>query len=382
MTGGAAGTSKGVDATLAMVHLGGPPIEQVGVSVYTIPTDAPESDGTMAWDRTTIVIVQPEAGGTRGLGYSYADASAARLIAERFSPILLGRSSFDIAGTWSSLVGSVRNVGRPGIAATAISAVDNALWDLKARLLGVSLVDLLGSAREAIPAYGSGGFCSYGDDRLAAQLGGWADDGFRFVKMKIGREPGRDPVRVDVARNAIGDDVELFVDANGAFDRSRALATAAAMADEHVTWFEEPVSSDDVEGLRLLRDRAPAGMSIAAGEYGWDQFAFRRLLESGAVDVLQADATRCLGITGFQMATALCEAFNVPLSSHCAPALHASLTCAARPAVHLEWFHDHVRIEQLLFDGAPVARAGVVTPDRRRPGLGFELKTPDAAPYL
>jgi L-alanine-DL-glutamate epimerase-like enolase superfamily enzyme len=359
-----------------------PPIDGLRVSAYTIPTDAPESDGTIAWDRTTIVIVEPEAGGIRGLGYSYADATAARLIADNFLPVVLGRNAFDIASIWSSMVGSVRNIGRAGIAATAISAVDNALWDLKARLLGVSLVDLLGSSREAIPAYGSGGFCSYGDDRLAGQLGGWADDGFRFVKMKIGREPRRDPARVGIARKAIGDDVELFVDANGAFDRSRALGTATSYADQHVTWFEEPVSSDDVDGLRFLRDRAPAGMAIAAGEYGWDQFHFRRLLEAGAVDVLQADATRCLGVTGFQMAAPLCEAYNAPLSSHCAPALHASLTCAARPAVHLEWFHDHVRIEQMLFDGAPVVRAGVVSPDVSRPGIGLELKTRDAAPYL
>jgi L-alanine-DL-glutamate epimerase-like enolase superfamily enzyme len=360
----------------------GPPIDGLRVSAYTVPTDAPESDGTIAWDRTTIVIVEPEAGGIRGLGYSYADPTAARLIADNFSSIVLGRNAFDISAIWSSLVGAVRNIGRPGIAATAISAVDNALWDLKARLLGVSLVDLLGSAREAIPVYGSGGFCSYSDERLASQLGDWADDGFRFVKMKIGREPSCDRGRVGVARKAIGADVELFVDANGAFDRSGALATAAAMADRRVTWFEEPVSSDDVEGLRFLRDRAPAGMAIAAGEYGWDQFHFRRLLEAGAVDVLQADATRCLGITGFRMAAALCEAFNMPLSSHCAPALHVALTCAARPAVHLEWFHDHVRIEQMLFDGVPVARGGVVSPDPRRPGIGLELKTPDAAPYL
>lgn len=361
---------------------GGPTIDKVKVSVYTIPTDAPESDGTLAWDRTTLVIVEPRAAGIQGIGYSYADANAARLIVDTLASVVLGRNAFDIAATWSSMVGSVRNIGRPGIAATAISAVDNALWDLKARLLGLPLVHLLGSAREAIPAYGSGGFCSYGDARLAAQLGGWAEDGFRFVKMKIGRELARDPGRIDVARNAIGDDLELFVDANGAFDRSRALGTAAAMADRRVTWFEEPVSSDDVDGLRFLRDRAPAGMAIAAGEYGWDQFDFRRLLEAGAVDVLQADATRCLGITGFQMAAALCEAYAVPLSSHCAPALHVSLTCAVRPAVHLEWFHDHVRIEQLLFDGAPVVRAGLVSPDTGRPGVGLELRTRDAAPYL
>jgi L-alanine-DL-glutamate epimerase-like enolase superfamily enzyme len=359
-----------------------PALDSIRVDAYTIPTDRPESDGTLAWDRTTIVIVRARAGGAVGLGYTYGDRNAGRLAAESLAPLLLGRPAFDVAAHWSAMVGSVRNLGRPGLAATAISAVDNALWDLKARLLGVPLVDLLGSARAAIPGYGSGGFCSYDDGRLASQLGGWVEAGFRRVKMKVGREPERDPHRVDVARGAIGDEVELFVDANGAHDSAGALLAAKQFDERDVRWFEEPVSSDDLEGLRLLRDRAPAGMAIAAGEYGWDQFHFRRLLEAGAVDVLQADATRCLGVTGFLMAAALCEAHNVPLSAHCAPALHVHLTCATRPSVHLEWFHDHVRIEQLLFDGAPRPQDGQLRPDPSRPGLGLELRERDAEPYL
>ncbi|HEY3522846.1 MAG TPA: enolase C-terminal domain-like protein [Candidatus Limnocylindrales bacterium] len=371
-----------VAASIDRIAGPGPAIDRLAVSAYTIPTDAPESDGTYAWDRTTIVIVEPEAAGVRGLGYSYADVTAARLIADTLAERVVGLDAFDVSAAWSAMVGAVRNIGRPGIAATAISAVDNALWDLKARILGVSLADLLGRDRDAIPGYGSGGFCSYSDERLARQLGGWAEQGFRFVKMKVGREPSADPHRVDVARAAIGDDVGLFVDANGAFDRNRALAFAEVFAERGITWFEEPVSSDDVDGLRLLRDRSPAGIAIAAGEYGWDQFRFRRLLEAGAVDVLQADATRCLGTTGFLMAAALCEAHDVPLSAHCAPSLHVPLTCAARPAVHLEWFHDHVRIEHLLFEGAPEPRDGLLAPDLDRPGLGLELRRADAEPYL
>ncbi len=360
----------------------GPTVTAIRAEAYTIPTDRPESDGTLAWDRTTIVVVHAEAGSAKGLGYSYADASAASLITSTLADVVVGRDVADVAGAWWAMLRHVRNVGRQGIAATAISAVDAALWDLKARWLDISLIELLGAVRPSIPAYGSGGFCSYDDATLRGQLGGWADDGFRFVKMKIGREPDRDPHRVDVARSAIGPDVELFVDANGAHDRSGALATAEWLGARGVTWFEEPVSSDDLDGLRLLRDRAPAGMAIAAGEYAWDVFAFRRLLEAGAVDVLQADATRCLGPSGFLAAAALCEAHNVPLSSHCAPSLHAPLLCAVGPGVHLEWFHDHVRIEQRLFDGAAVASGGAVTPDRSRPGLGLELKVADARPYL
>jgi L-alanine-DL-glutamate epimerase-like enolase superfamily enzyme len=280
------------------------------------------------------------------------------------------------------MLAAVRNIGRQGIAACAISAIDAALWDLKAKLLGRSIVDLLGAVRPSIAAYGSGGFCSYDDETLARQLGGWASQGFHAVKMKVGRDPGNDAHRTDVARSAIGDRVALFVDANGAFDRAAALAASQVFAARDVTWFEEPVSSDDVEGLRLLRDRAPAGMAIAAGEYAWDPWIARSLLDAGAVDVLQADATRCLGPSGFLAIAALCAARNIRLSSHCAPSLHAPLLCAVGPAVHLEWFHDHVRIEDFLLDGAATTRWGDVTPDRSAPGFGFELKAEDAAPYL
>src|SRR5919197_231924 len=309
-------------------HAGKPRIDRLSVSAYTIPTDRPESDGTLAWDSTTIVVVGAEAGGVRGLGYSYADVTAARL-ASTLGAHVVGRDAFETAAIWTSMVGAVRNMGRPGIAATAISAIDAALWDLKARLLSVPLIDLLGRAREEIAAYGSGGFCSYDADTLTHQMTGWADAGFRFVKMKVGRDPTQDPKRV-----------------------------------------------------AIVREGAPNDMAIAAGEYGWDQFHFRGLLEAGAVDVLQVDATRCLGITGFLMAAALCEAYNTPLSSHCAPALHAHLMCATPRAIHLEWFHDHVRIESMLFDGAARASKGSVAPDRARPGLGVDLKPADAEPYL
>jgi L-alanine-DL-glutamate epimerase-like enolase superfamily enzyme len=168
------------------------------------------------------------------------------------------------------------------------------------------------------------------------------------------------------------------VDANGAYTREQALEQAERFAEDDVRWFEEPVSSDDLEGLRLLRDTRPPGMAIAAGEYGYDLFYFRRMLAAGAVDAIQADATRCGGVTGFMDAAALADAFGLPLSSHCAPALHVALCCAARRAVHLEYFHDHVRIESMLFDGAPVPREGLLRPDRSRPGLGLEFRERDA----
>ncbi len=357
------------------------PINHVGVEAYTISTDGPESDGTLEWDSTTLVLVHINAGGMSGIGYTYAGIATAALIREKLAPLLHGCDAMAINARWLDMVRAIRNVGRAGICSMAISAVDNALWDLKAKLLNVSLAALLGATRQSIPVYGSGGFTSYSLDRLREQLGGWAASGMRMAKMKIGREPGQDLARVKAAREAIGSNVQLFVDANGAYTRKQALAFAQEFAQSGVAWFEEPVSSDDLAGLHLLRNRAPGGMAISAGEYGYDLPYFQRMLEAQAVDVLQADATRCAGITGFLSAAALCEAYGVPLSSHCAPALHLPLCCAVRPAVHLEYFYDHARIEQMLFDGAAVPDNGKLAPDPSRPGLGIEFKRQDARCY-
>ena len=347
-----------------------------------MPTDAPESDGTIAWDSTTIVVAEARAGNARGLGYSYAHAAAAALIEDTLAAVVSGRNAFDVAGCHVAMMQAVRNLGRPGVASTAVSAVDVALWDLKARLLDLPLVSLLGAARDNIRVYGSGGFTSYSIPRLQEQLHGWVSSGIRDVKMKVGRDPDQDAARVAEARQAIGPTAGLFVDANGGYDRKQALALAARFAEQRVSWFEEPVSSDDLEGLRLVNECAPAGMEIAAGEYGYDPIYFRRMLEAGAVDVLQADATRCGGVTGFLHAAALCDAWNAPLSAHTAPSLHVHLCCAAPRARNLEYFHDHVRIEQMLFDGAPQPVGGVLTPDRTRAGLGLELKRRDAERFL
>jgi L-alanine-DL-glutamate epimerase-like enolase superfamily enzyme len=355
-----------------------PDVERLDVSVFTVPTDSPESDGTLKWDKTTMVLVQAHGGGHTGLGYTYADGSAARLIHGVLAEVVKGSDAMSPGTAYLAMWRRIRNLGRPGICSTAISAVDCALWDLKARLLGLPLVTLLGQVRQGAPVYGSGGFTSYSDQQLAKQLAGWVEQGIPQVKMKIGREPRRDVERVRVARQAIGHEPELFVDANGAYSRKQALYQAQSFAEFGVFWFEEPVSSDDLAGLRLVRNRAPAMMEIAAGEYGYDIFYFRRMLEAGAVDVLQADITRCGGVTAFLQVAALCQAHNLPLSGHTAPALHTHAACAVSPFKNLEYFHDHVRIERMFFDGLPQLVNGELRPDLSRPGLGLELKRADA----
>ena len=359
----------------------GHPISEIRVDALEIPTDQPESDGTLAWNSTTMVVVTAKAGDREGIGYTFTDAAAATLIRGKLASLVVGQDAMAVTAVWELLIREVRNSGRAGIAASAIAAIDVALHDLKARLLDLPLVTVLGQMKQAVPVYGSGGFTSYSFEELARQLGDWVESGITRVKMKVGSEPGRDHDRVRHARQTVGPAAELFVDANGAYTRKQALAFAETFARCNVSWFEEPVSSDDLEGLRLIRDRAPAGMDIAAGEYGYDIFYFRRMLDAGAVDVLQADATRCAGFTGFIRAAALCQARALPLSAHTAPSLHAHVCCALEPVCHVEYFDDHARIEQMLFDGALTPSGGMLAPDHSRAGMGMTLKRSVADHY-
>ena len=357
------------------------PIERVSVQSYTIPTDQPESDGTYEWDHTTIVIVTLGAGSQEGIGYTYANEETAALIQNSFQHTIKDSDALSPQALYTELWRKVRNLGRPGICSMAISAVDCAVWDLKARLLGLPLVTLFGQVRQGATIYGSGGFTSYSDATLAKQLSGWVEQGIGSVKMKIGRDAARDIERVSVARQAIGRDASLYVDANGAYTVKEALAQAEVFAEEGICWFEEPVSSDDLSGLRLIRDRLPAGMDVAAGEYGYDIFYFERMLSAGAVDVQQADITRCGGVTAYLQIAALCQAHNLPLSGHTAPALHTHVACAVPQFKNLEYFHDHVRIERMLFDGLPELKDGELCPDLSRPGNGLIVKRVDAAKF-
>lgn len=353
-------------------------IGSVEVSAYTIPTDAPEGDGTFEWNSTTLVLCEVHCDGTFGVGYTYGNKATAIVADELAKKCLIGQSALDIPARYAAMLKQVRNNGSRGIASMAISALDVALWDLKAKLMKCAVVDLLGAANPNVAVYGSGGFTTYSNQQLTRQLSGWANEGIQSVKMKIGAQPDADLDRVRVAREAIGPETALFVDANGAYSARQAIFFAERFADRNVTWFEEPVSSDHLADLRNIRQRAPAVMDIAAGEYGYDSFYFRRMLQAEAVDVLQLDATRCKGFTGFLEGAAIAASFGCPLSAHCAPSLHMHAGCAVADFRHIEYFHDHARIEQMLFDGFISPVNGRLTPDRSRPGLGLTFKRKDA----
>jgi L-alanine-DL-glutamate epimerase-like enolase superfamily enzyme len=349
---------------------------------YRVPTPAPEGDGTLAWDATTIVVVHAEAGPVRGLGWTYADAACVPLIEDKLASAVAGRPLADVPASWLAMQGAVRNLGRPGLVSCALSAVDVALWDAAARWLELPLSRLLGRVHDEVDVYGSGGFTTLADDELAAQLDGWVrKQRIPRVKIKIGESRGtridRDLERIALARKVIGDNAALYVDANGAYSIGQAGRLLGPLRDAGVTWFEEPVSSDDLAGLARLR--SPGGPDVAAGEYGYDLPYFARMVP--VVDCLQIDVTRCGGYTEWRRAAALAAAANLDVSAHCAPNLSAHAGVATQNFRHIEWFADHDRIENLFFDGCLDPPGGTVTPDLSAPGHGLTFRDDVAAEY-
>lgn len=355
---------------------------RICASAYTIPTDAPEADGTLEWTSTTLVLIEAASGGLTGIGWTYGPATVAQTVTALLAPVVQHVDDVDVLdppGTHERMCRAVRNAGRPGMCSMAISAVDCALWDLKARRLGLPLHRLLGAVTEEVPVYGSGGFTTYDTARMREQLGHWTgDQGIPRVKIKIGEAWGgreaRDLERLRLARDIIGADAELYADANGAYNAKQAIRVARAT---DIRWLEEPVSSDDLAGLRTVRDAVSC--DVAAGEYGYDLPYFSRLLP--VVDCPQADVTRVGGITEFLRVAALARSQGRDLSAHCAPHLHAAVMAAIPNARHIEWFHDHVRIESMLFDGALDPSGGTIRPRDDAPGLGLDFRRADAEAY-
>jgi L-alanine-DL-glutamate epimerase-like enolase superfamily enzyme len=369
----------------AVLRYGRAGIESVDVSVYEVPADRAEADGTLAWTSTTMVLVEVRAGAQCGLGWTYAGSGSATVVKEQLSAVCVGSSPMDIPGLNERMARACRNLGRSGLVACAISAVDIALWDLKARLLGLSLTELLGQARADVPIYGSGGFTTYDEDTTRAQLEQWVE-GWRIPRVKIkigeswGSDPRRDRARVALAREVVGDEVELYVDANGGYTRKQAVRMGRAFHDAYgVTWFEEPVSSDDLAGLREVRDNCEA--DVTAGEYGYSLDYFARMVSADAIDCVQADVTRCGGYTVWLQAASVAAAYNLQISGHCAPNLHAHVATAVPNLRHLEYFHDHHRIETTLFEGALSPDGGRLAPATDRLGHGLTVRRADATRF-
>ncbi|SFB19603.1 L-alanine-DL-glutamate epimerase [Amycolatopsis marina] len=352
----------------------GSAIEDLTAAAYRIPTPGPEADGTLRWDGTTIVVVQVHCGDVTGLGWTYANEACVDLVRGVLADRLRGRDVLDTPACWHAMQRRVRNLGRVGLVSCAMSAVDIALWDAAARLREMPLCRLLGRVHDSVDVYGSGGFTTYDEARLTAQLENWVgDQGIPRVKIKIGEAWGnrveRDVARVAHTRKVAGANAEVYVDANGAYSAARAARVGELLAEWNVTWFEEPVSSDDLDGLRRVRDAVSA--DVAAGEYGYDLPYFRRMLDAGSVDCLQVDVTRCGGYTEWLRITALAAAANLDVSAHCAPNVSVPAAVATANFRHVEWFADHERIEPMLFTGTLSPDGGSVAPDLSAPGHGL-----------
>jgi L-alanine-DL-glutamate epimerase-like enolase superfamily enzyme len=348
-------------------------IDRVDVACYRFPTPKSESDGTLTWDATTAVTVQISASGVTGLGWTYSGSAAAAVVDEKLKAELLGRPAYEIPVLWAAMRGACRNLGTKGLVMQAISAADIALWDLKARLMHMPLVSLLGQVRDRIPIYGSGGFTSSTEAELAQDISAWKAAGCTAMKIKIGCDWGTrttwDLDRVALLREIAGTDAHLMVDANGAYTAGQARRVGAELDRNGVEWFEEPVSSDDLEGLASVR--AAVNCDVAAGEYVSDTYGAERL--APVVDCLQLDVTRCGGYTGFLLGAAVAAAHNLEVSAHCAPAAHAPIAAAVPNMRHVEWFNDHVRLEPELVDGVPPVSSGAMHAPVAQHGHGMTL---------
>lgn len=345
-------------------------------AVYTVPTPAPEADGTAQWSATTVVVVHLTAEGEQGLGWSYTEPSAATVVADVLAPLLEGAHADDIQALRHRMLVAVRNAGATGVVASALSAVDVALWDLKARRLGVPLTRLLGRARTSAPIYGSGGFTGYDEATTVAELEHWLRLGANAVKIKIGEAFGsnveRDLARVDLARRTIGNTVQLFVDANGGYSVGQAVRVEHRLRSRDVRWFEEPVSCDDPSRLADVRRRAT--IDIAAGEYVWRRSDAEALLAADAVDCLQLDVTRCGGYSGFLEVAAMAAGRGLEVSVHCGPHIAVPVALAIPNLRHVEYFVDHERTDCALFDGLPEVVDGALVPGAETSGHAMQLR--------
>jgi L-alanine-DL-glutamate epimerase-like enolase superfamily enzyme len=355
-------------------------VEALEARAYTVPTDAPEGDGTLTWDSSTVVVVEARAGDRVGTGWTWAPAPAAAVIGDLLGPVVVGGPALAPGDVQDAMVRAVRNAGRQGLVGMALSAVDIALWDLGARLREVPLTQWWSEQPQPVPVYGSGGFTTYDDQRLRRQLEGWLALGLPAVKIKIGESWGtrerRDLERTQLARVVVGEEVELFVDANGGYGVGQARRVGRRLDELGVTWFEEPVSSDDLPGLAAVR--AAVAPDVTAGEYGYDIAYFGRM--APAVDCLQVDVTRCGGYTEWLRIGAVAAAHGLQVSGHGAPYLTAPVAAATPNLRHVEWFHDHVRVARELVAGFAEPVDGCLVPSTG-PGHGLSFRHEAAAAY-
>ncbi|MBC2666735.1 mandelate racemase/muconate lactonizing enzyme family protein [Novosphingobium flavum] len=353
-------------------------IKDVQVHLVSTPIAAGFADATRKVETIGFLVVRILTDqGLEGIGITYHEVggeATAELIRRNMTPKLIGRDPFDTEVIWNEFFHYLRGVARKGLMYCALSAIDIALWDLKGKITGLPIYKLLGGGRTAVPVYASGGWTSYSDDELVAEMQAMVARGYNTVKFKVGYDGGRnlrrDAERVRKVREAVGPDVTLMVDANNSFDAASAVQLANRIREYDIALFEEPVFADDMPGL--ARFRKGTDIPLGTGEHEYLKFGVRDLLLNEAADIVQVDAARAGGYTEMIKCAALTQAWNLKFAPHAMENIHLQLGAAVPNVVFLERLLIFEDLTAKVFDNAPVPIGGLMhVPDL--PGLGLKL---------
>jgi len=344
----------------------------------TIPTPKPGARG-----RGVLFVHIKTDEGVEGLGIGQGQRAVQSVIEDSLKDLLLGQDPFNTEKLWNDMFWRVRGYGRKGIAFCAISAVDIGLWDLKAKALGVPLYRLLGPYKESVPVYGSGGWTNFDEKGLVKEQMAYVERGFRAVKMKVakdfGQSEGEDIKRLAAVRKAIGDNVELFVDANNGYYAKQAIAMSRKFEDYNVRWFEEPVIADDIQGLAEISKAT--NIPVATGEHEYTKYGFKELITRGAADIVQPDIGRVGGVTEWMKVAHLAHAFNLPVAPHAVQLVHLHTACATPNLRIVEYLGVAEQSDDVWYTEYPKPERGMWSPYPDRPGLGLELNPKSVKKY-
>ncbi len=353
-------------------------IESISVASARVPLENVTSFATRTVFARDYGLVRVRAGGIEGIGFCYAGSSGGTLVAQAveqlLAPILLGHDSLLVEGLWQRMFQETLLHGRAGSVMRAISILDCALWDLNARTVNLPLYKYLGAAvDDAVPAYASGGYYLEGKTpkKLGEEMAAYVKAGFRAVKMKVGRlSPKEEEARVKAAREAIGPEVELMLDANNAWhDLPTAMRYMERFELYDPYWIEEPFFPDDIDNHARLAKLTR--VTVATGEIGAGRWHFKEILDKGAAQILQTDALVCGGVTEWRKVAATAASYGVTVCPHWFHDLHAHLVAATPNARYVEFFpDDQVLNFRRLIDAQLKAKDGMLLLPET-PGLGF-----------
>ena len=293
------------------------------------------------------------------------------LIEDALKPLIVGENPMNNERIWSKIYWALLMGGRRGFVITALGIVDNAVWDLKGRITGQPLNRLLGGFQDRVNSYGSGINLNLSNEALVAQMKGYVDAGFKMVKMKIGhRDPEVDVERVRLVREAIGPHIHLSLDVNNAWSLTTALRLVRRLEPFGIYWLEEPILADEISSLAKLADKTD--IPIAVGENHYTKWEFKDLIAQGAVQIVQADVTKCGGITEFLKIAAMADAHGLPACPHHSVFTDVAAIAAVPNGLFHEYVHDMFEPASRLVLNPARPEQGVIEP-LDKPGFGIEL---------